>query len=1098
MVFDGKQQAATGRMQAAGSRRLRRPGRSWVAAPVCCVICSVGLSCTTDRSLSASGEPINKQSHALKGGVSGGPDILGVGVLDGSPDVQAISPDWAEMCTVTLIGKRLALTAGHCLMGTLGCVDGCWSIGELSPAKLRVRFADGSGDPRNAISVDVAGAAIHPKAYPAFACQCPEVMSDVAHDLALLFLADTPMQNTDPPAPVPPLPIIMAEPYGNPSAWWNGLDGWLNQKSIAADPAYLMVAGYGKDSKNWCDTAEVQSCRGRDVGTLMLKFTTATDQSAPLDCSGAMGPSFEADALEAWPADGIDEHGFYTPGVKTRPGDSGGALLLGSEQTAPIDSTPAPTPMPAAAGLADQPHLVGVTIGGILGSIDWFAKTYTTDNSSWIQSQDRDWDGIANCADNCPDDANPDQYDADGDGAGDACDDCPCDPSDSTPGSKDGDGRCGACSTDLSTDPDKWCEFVYCPVSAIDTCPNVNNDDNANCNADAESATGARVLADACDPVPCPRFNSQEKGSALVSTIPMGGPGSGFEGEVQVVASYTGLLEITPIGAHYSTEMYLGPEKDPASVPEVPIHVDGTEYRYCFDIPGQVMCSDPGNTNSDGKLLSPTASRQQENHLSVWHRILIDGVPSPSLVANPVDPGINPYLSGKNFERVWEWESDFAWWAGTWWGAPLFPYGVPSQAGQGAGRLCLHAQTLVGMDSATANSKYGIHGRPEDPSFPQKSLANAFQSATPVTLKTTQIARKVHYKPHYEFDMRVRPCRFCGIEKLVSPLERVSHPDWGYPLLQVPGGSFLEAQRVVSVPNLGIQAGVLLSDGAVAVLSDAIGTGLKASFAAGLHWVDAAETDPAAGIGARAPSALGLSADGTTLVERMYLMPGAGLLGQTDLRRPIGDAPLAASATQAIPGAREQFQAVYSRSSRRLFLVGGRDATTHLLLGDIWVADIDSPHWRAVPLHGHSVGDVLAATYSPRDRRVWILDVINGLARLTAVTPGSGETTVFGTWPRTATFDKHWLQLDRDGSVLFVASSGKVNKHVVIRIDTSQSPPAVQQTYAAPRALAIAPLVDSQGYAFTREVATSKMPVTIRLKNLTGGIGHWGDIGTCL
>ncbi|MGE5181644.1 MAG: thrombospondin type 3 repeat-containing protein [Acidobacteriota bacterium] len=38
---------------------------------------------------------------------------------------------------------------------------------------------------------------------------------------------------------------------------------------------------------------------------------------------------------------------------------------------------------------------------------------------------DRDGDGIADNADNCPDVANPDQHDFDGDGHGDACDHCP-------------------------------------------------------------------------------------------------------------------------------------------------------------------------------------------------------------------------------------------------------------------------------------------------------------------------------------------------------------------------------------------------------------------------------------------------------------------------------------------------------------------------------------------------------------------------------------------------------------------------------------------------------------------------------------------------
>lgn len=38
---------------------------------------------------------------------------------------------------------------------------------------------------------------------------------------------------------------------------------------------------------------------------------------------------------------------------------------------------------------------------------------------------DRDTDGVADSADNCPNSTNTDQADGDGDGVGDACDNCP-------------------------------------------------------------------------------------------------------------------------------------------------------------------------------------------------------------------------------------------------------------------------------------------------------------------------------------------------------------------------------------------------------------------------------------------------------------------------------------------------------------------------------------------------------------------------------------------------------------------------------------------------------------------------------------------------
>jgi hypothetical protein len=42
-----------------------------------------------------------------------------------------------------------------------------------------------------------------------------------------------------------------------------------------------------------------------------------------------------------------------------------------------------------------------------------------------VADTDSDRDGVADCNDNCPTIANPDQLDTDGDGVGNACDNCP-------------------------------------------------------------------------------------------------------------------------------------------------------------------------------------------------------------------------------------------------------------------------------------------------------------------------------------------------------------------------------------------------------------------------------------------------------------------------------------------------------------------------------------------------------------------------------------------------------------------------------------------------------------------------------------------------
>jgi hypothetical protein len=124
---------------------------------------------------------------------------------------------------------------------------------------------------------------------------------------------------------------------------------------------------------------------------------------------------------------------------------------------------------------------------------------------------DQDADGLPDCRDNCPADANPDQIDADGDGAGDACDPCPQDADDDS----DDDGLCGDVDNCPDTaNPDQLDADGDGLGDACDACPNdPDNDldddgvcgDGDNCPADANpdqlDGDGDGV-GDACDVCP--------------------------------------------------------------------------------------------------------------------------------------------------------------------------------------------------------------------------------------------------------------------------------------------------------------------------------------------------------------------------------------------------------------------------------------------------------------------------------------------------------------------------------------------------------------------------------------------------------------------
>ena len=173
---------------------------------------------------------------------------------------------------------------------------------------------------------------------------------------------------------------------------------------------------------------------------------------------------------------------------------------------------------------------------------------------------------------------------------------------------------------------------------------------------------------------------------------------------------------------------------------------------------------------------------------------------------------------------------------------------------------------------------------------------------------------------------------------------------------------------------------------------------------------------------------------------------------------------------------------------------------------DIWWRDVNGASWFPVPLEGYAPETVTAATYSYRDHNLWVLDQLDSgpipRARLTRIDPVSGKHTIVGTWPRLRlghkwVFDKHWLVLDQDGSVLLVASSSMINRHVIVRINVDGDTPQVGGVRIAPHALAGPPAVDPAGYSLLLD-QKKKLPKLKRLETLEAHPGRWLDLGGCL
>lgn len=320
-----------------------------------------------------------------------------------------------------------------------------------------------------------------------------------------------------------------------------------------------------------------------------------------------------------------------------------------------------------------------------------------------------------------------------------------------------------------------------------------------------------------------------------------------------------------------------------------------------------------------------------------------------------------------------------------------------------------------------------------------------------------------------------------------------------------------EVQLLYVLPDqFGGGAGVLRSDGELQIVTDQLGPALRATFASDAVMLNAVEPSTSIGGGARNPAAVALSADGTTIVDRVYQQQ-AGFVGQYDrevLVDEVEGGVRAMSLDGSVlggPSPRRGFQGVYSRASGRVFVVGGTDAASSATSGDIWWRRATGSDWYRVPLDGYAPEDVIAATYSYRDHNLWVLDQHRHggllLARLVSIDPSTGHHTLVGAWPRVRllgdwVYDRRWLVVDRDGSLLVVASSSRLRNHAIVRIDLADTP-TVDGVRLAPGLLGAAPAVDAGGYSLVIE-RRNKLPKLKRLERLITRPGRWQDLGGCL
>lgn len=705
---------------------------------------------------------------------------------------------------------------------------------------------------------------------------------------------------------------------------------------------------------------------------------------------------------------------------------------------------------------------------------------------------DSDGDGVPNVCDKCP--GKPD-VDSDGDGQLDCMDSCPCSPG---VGDADEDGVCNSCDPNL-TDPNAKVPVnlcaKHCSKQIIDNCTDVKNTAQLNCNDDAERARNALSLGDACDPVPCPGFQPTHDTTVLSYSLEH----KGYSGGIVIIEKYDEIirakgLELSPFGSHGTPDSSL-------SGTEVSTLVPSTPYRFCFNSLPEIDCK--ADENVGDFFLSLTNNRAEEDEGSVWHRVALGG-----LTIGQDEPAAKYFHGQEVASRAWNWQGDFAYWSAQW---PEKVPGVPSASYTGEGRFWAHARTLVGVTDLSQNT--GFHGLKSAPTLAAPGLANHYEPTT--VFEFRKVTNVNHMTPTKEdLILAAHPCPTC------PPPELALHadcPQCGLIQNRLDYDDIWMSQLITGFRDLPESVGVKLRDGRVQNADSSLSKKVRQHLTDPLlRIVGQAEPSATIGQGAALPLALALSKDGTSVQDTLTLR-GRSMQAGSDACRSrcttnevpflgaILQGPDAASLAAADdptpqgPPPRENFQAVYSRAIGAVFVVGGTLLGTNEPIKDLWRGSAEGG-WTQIKIPSYEPQKVVSATYSFRDGKLWVLDNFKAgweWARLVRINIETQEAEILGVWPKLGFYNRHWLLVDQDGSVLFVASSDKINKHTVIRLDNSGPEVKISLARMAPKSLAFAPVVDSVGYWFAAGNA-KKPPKLERLKTLEAKGGKWSHLAECL
>lgn len=971
------------------------------------------------------------------------------GIPDSNNDYSAVARLGGINCSAVLVARRVALTSAHCLARF---ATQCFSY---SSGNLQVRFAEPDGtvnfiepdatvncNKPNERTINVQSIEVHhDAAVNVSQCNtgdpcagdnldCSEFNSTTCFDpadaeapqsinrsseIVVLFLAD------EAPSDVTPMKILVHPTFKNSS---NRFVSFADLESWALQEQPLITAvGFGTGSQNYVCGATTLT--GRDRGVLRWKQTESLyGGTLGWDNCTTKAPSVQTPGSVVSPDDITNDDAPTAMGsgpawCSAVPGSD----IAGANQSyvscgdsggplvvgaGPSSKGVSPTPLPAPAS----------------------GDTYSS-NGHYVAGTASAY--VANIGDHPATVYNPTWtlsassfltahlFDSDGDGLVNKLDEFPgC--NDYGP-DQDGDGipnECDPCPcdpNDTDADGDGLCVTeCYGPG---DNCAEVFNPGQENCNLVSEMEhTPSAIFGDHCDPVPCPEAHVRDK---LLEENVIDYSFGGYHNKIWWRCSTYAHNElgVRPLRSHPAT----GVNASSAMVPDVPTHV-----RFCQRDPSRgIFCDEPFDLEdarlSDSDCAPPATCPSPETIDTHWHRMTFtQGGNGGDPNGAPASPDYNFAAGGTGgFKWTWNYAADWQRWTQE----GLIDNAATPQSLDGA--LWLHAEIEVGNTDLSLGT--GFHG---------DQLANR---------------HILQYEPE---SLR------CSVG---TSIRAIQTPFFLFLTLPDPGpDDYRRWDAVLGETSFVVQTGVrdwgaLTSFGDAEIVTDRMAPELRGLLRdRSLVWANAVEPFRHQG-GLSLPTAVALSADGSDLVGGIEQVGGrleaaAGIASRSGSPQAVGFVP------------------VYTKVRRGVFVIGGNNPKTRRPTGEVWFTPIRGTTWRRIRTEVEPER-VLAATYSSADDSLYVLDhTREGQARLWIHGITTGKSKVLGQWKRHPAWNRHWLVIDTDGSVLLASSNTRERRHAIAHITTSReknpTAPKVDGIARGRRVLLLPPLADGAGYTLVK------------------------------